>query len=477
MSIFRIYVDGLLFYHPSISSLTITQCSLTEDADAIDSVKLSAPKDHPYINSIKPITSLITLKKDKKIVFVGRAIDDGSDFYNTHAWSLESCLSFLKDTRQPPFDYQGDIKGLLELLLDKHNSHVEDRKKFTLGTITVKDSNDYVHYSSSEYLTTMDAIKQKLIETHGGYLRTRYEDDKILLDYLADFDEASLQSVEYGKNLLDVSIDRDASARVSALIPFGAVVTEGQSVGEASTRLDITSVNGDVNYVFDQKTVDEIGWIWTTETWDDVTLPENLLKKAQARLTELKDGIISMELSIIDESEAGADISDIHAREYVFCKSDEHGINGRYLVLSRTIDFLNPSQDKITIGAKGISLSRTISQLPDKALQGKPGKDGEDGVVLKITSSNGLVFKNNDFSTVLNATVFYGKREIKDAENLKLCFGQSAYLQWEIISEDGMTRTIIDAADGRIGKGGFSFSLSASDIQEKATINCSLQTA
>lgn len=477
MSTFRIYVDGLLFFHPSISSLAITEAELTEDASSIDSFKLSVPKEHPYVESIKPLTSQLILKQNDRTVFIGRAIDDGEDFYKTRTWTCESCLAYLKDTRQKPFDYQGPLKGLLELLLKEHNEHVESRKQIQPGTITVKDNNDYVHYSSTEYLTTLDAIKEKLIQTHGGYLYLRYEDDKMFLDYLADFDEESAQVVEYGKNLLDVMIERDFSARVSALIPFGAVTTQSTKVGEAETRLDITSVNGDVNYIFDQKTVDEIGWVWSMETWDDVTLPTNLLKKAQSRLAELKDGIISMELSIIDESETGADINDIHAREYVYCRSQEHGINGKYLVISRTIDFLNPSNDKITIGAKGVSLTSAINELPTRGPRGKPGINGQDGVVLKISSSNGLVFKNDQLSTVLTASVFYGAKTITDIVTLKECFGQSAFLQWEIISEDGNTVTSINADDGRIGKGGFSLSLSAADISQRATINCSLQTA
>lgn len=43
MSIFRIYVDGQLFYHPQLSQLAITEAKMTEDAENIDSLTLSAP--------------------------------------------------------------------------------------------------------------------------------------------------------------------------------------------------------------------------------------------------------------------------------------------------------------------------------------------------------------------------------------------------------------------------------------------------
>lgn len=176
------------------------------------------------------------------------------------------------------------------------------------------DNNDYISYSNSDYSVTMDAIQNKLIKTHGGYLQVRYTENGKVLDYLEDFPDRSLQTVEFGKNLTDVKITRDHTERVTALIPLGAKLTETDEDGnetETDTRLDITAVNDGKNYVYDEEAVEEIGWIWTTEIWEDVTLAGNLLRKANARLSELVKGVTSMELTIVDESDTGADIGDI----------------------------------------------------------------------------------------------------------------------------------------------------------------------
>ncbi len=360
MSLFRIYVDGSLFYHPNLSKLAVSQAKMTEDAENIDSFTLSAPHNHPYLSSIHPMASTIVCKKGTTTVFEGRALDDGSDFYNTHTWTCESALAYLKDSQQPPFSYKGTLKGLLEYFLSNHNKAVEEKKQFTLGNVTVTDSNDYISYSNSEYSCTLDAIKSKLINTHGGYLMVRYTDTGKVLDYLAEFNERSIQSVEYGKNLLDVKISRDHAERITALIPLGAkkkaTDEEGNEV-ESTERIDITSVNDGQNYVYDEAAVKEIGWIWTTEIWESVTLPGNLLRKANARLAELISGITSMELTIVDESDTGADIGSVHARQLVDCLSPPHGIDGRYACMSKTVDYLNPSGNTITIGATGIKLT------------------------------------------------------------------------------------------------------------------------
>ena len=47
MSLFRVFVDGQLFYHPHLSQLSITEAKVQEDAENIDSLTLSAPFNHP----------------------------------------------------------------------------------------------------------------------------------------------------------------------------------------------------------------------------------------------------------------------------------------------------------------------------------------------------------------------------------------------------------------------------------------------
>lgn len=433
MSLFRVYVDGALFYHPNLSKLAITQAQISEDAENIDSLKLSAPFNHPYIESIKPMASTIVCKKGDATVFEGRALNDGSDFYNTHTWTCESALAYLKDSQQPPFSYKGTIQGLLEYFLSVHNKAVEEKKRFKLGNITVTDNNDYISYSNSEYSCTLDAIKSKLINTHGGYLMIRYTESGKVLDYLAEFNVRSVQSVEYGKNLMDVKITRDHTERITALIPLGAkkktTDEEGNEV-ESDERIDITSVNGGQNYIYDDAAVKEIGWIWTTEVWENVTLPGNLLRKANARLAELIAGITSMELTIVDESDTGADIGSIHARQFVDCLSPPHGIDGRYACMSKTVDYLNPSGNTITIGASGIKLT-SIS-----AKQNENITELSDDLIGKTSEIKNALTKADAAETAANDAKETAKTVVGDItalqESVQECYSEISKTSEEI---------------------------------------------
>ena len=80
MSLFRVYVDGALFYHPQMSKLAITAARIEEDAENIDSMTLSAPFNHPYLSAIRPLASTIVCKKGDAVVFEGRALDNGTDY-------------------------------------------------------------------------------------------------------------------------------------------------------------------------------------------------------------------------------------------------------------------------------------------------------------------------------------------------------------------------------------------------------------
>lgn len=481
MSIFRIYVDGALFYHPNLSKLAVTQAQVSEDAESIDSLTLSAPYDHPYLASIHPMASVIICKKGEDTVFEGRAMDDGSDFYNTHTWTCESCLAYLKDTIQPPFSYKGPLKGLLEYFIRIHNEAVEEQKRFVLGNVTVKDDNDYISYSNSEYSVTMDSIKNKLLDTHGGYLQVRYTDKGKVLDYLADFNMRSLQTVEFGKNLLDVKITRDHTERATALIPLGAkkkTTDEEGNETESDERVDITSVNGGKNYICDETAVKEIGWIWTSEVWEDVTLPSNLLRKAKTRLADLVNGVTSIELSIVDESDTGADIGDIRARMYVECISRPHGINGTYLVVSRTRDYLNPSGNTITIGASGVTLTsattkqnKNIESLEDDIFGQTSRIDGIDKKVDDINAQkmyrtelvvDGVsIFRDKGQASIMRCRVFSWDKEITDT------LPASAFV-WHRRSGNSMTDAEWDAS--HIGMK--TITITTEDVQDNASFFC-----
>ena len=96
--------------------------------------------------------------------------------------------------------------------------------------------------------------------------------------------------------------------------------------------------------------------------------------------------------------------------------------------------------------------------------------------VLRIDSSRGTVFKDNNVSTVLSVSVHYGKQIIENITALRTAFGASARLQWEWLRMDEDRYGIISADDTRLSDGGFRLTLGPSDVDVKVTFRCALIT-
>ena len=109
-------------------------------------------------------------------------------------------------------------------------------------------------------------------------------------------------------------------------------------------------------------------------------------------------------------------------------------------------------------------------------LTGATGAAGEAATTLRIESSRGTVFKRDDVSTVLSAVIYNGSQRITDITALRAKFGSTAYLQWKWRRRDDSGYGTISASDSRITNGGFSFTVTAADVDANVTFLCELIT-
>lgn len=107
-------------------------------------------------------------------------------------------------------------------------------------------------------------------------------------------------------------------------------------------------------------------------------------------------------------------------------------------------------------------------------MTGNSGTNGKDAVTLRIESSRGTVFKNNQVITILSVVIYSGSKRITNSKELENAFGSKTYLQWEWQRLDEESFGIISAGDPRIGDKGFRFKLSPDDVDTKVTFRCKL---
>ena len=120
------------------------------------------------------------------------------------------------------------------------------------------------------------------------------------------------------------------------------------------------------------------------------------------------------------------------------------------------------SSESVMFG-NGISVEEAFKELRD-----------EITTLLRIESSRGTVFKNDQVSTVLSAVIYHGTQRITDYETMKSVFGSGAYLQWKWQRLDEESYGIISASDTRFSDNGFKFTLSPEDVDTKVTFMCEL---
>lgn len=414
---YQIYIDNhtgedlIPLFIPQNDEYSLYDIVYKPVAGSAGSLTFKMPISNPSRSKIEPLTTDFWLFKNKVKIFRGRYVGNTEDMYKTGNVTLEGDLNYLVDSIQEPYNHQGTIIQFLTMILNKHNAQVETRKQFKLGNVTVVDSNNYINRSNENYSTTAEVLKEKLVDTHSGLFRVRYESDGNYLDYVTDYGGINSQTVRFGENLIDISKKIDASNIITCLYPIGSSieVTQysneetylarqrveynektyeckanistpedwneshwkllGEDLQGIASKLDISSVNNGLKYIVNQDGVNKWGKIWGTYEWENVTEPANLLTKARAYLEEQIALPTSLELTAFDLSLIDLNVQDFKIGYWTNVVSGPHELSGTYLLRSAEINISDPSKSKITLGDETKNMSSTVARTKVEASQ------------------------------------------------------------------------------------------------------------
>lgn len=307
-------------------------------------------QNHPNKLRIQNRLSDIIVYEDEFELFCGFPLIDEQDFENTGKVSCEGIASFFNDSVIRPYTYTGSVRGYLEMLVENHNDQVEERKQFKVGNVTVIDSNDNIVRSNEKCTYTLKEMQNKLQESSlGGYLKARRVNGVNYIDYLEIYGSKNGQKIEYGKNLLDLNRKRDDTEIKTALIPFGAEVTEEDG---SIRRVTISSVNEGKDYIIDDAAVQQFGYIWGFVYFDDVTEPENLYAKTRNLLNQLVYFTESITASAIDLNITVQDMDKIRFGDTYDVYSSVHNISVEMMMTSCSISLNDISNNMFTFGTE-----------------------------------------------------------------------------------------------------------------------------
>lgn len=399
---YEIYCNQYILHDIRTEQYRITNGILTEELSKVKELSFQIYPDHPYFDKLELLVPNIKIIKDNDIIFKGRIINLNQSIDNSMQVVAESSLAFLFDSIIRPFEFQGTPEALFQFFLNNHNNQVGEFTKtidtaiqndkiyfkynnanslyeqiinpsiaeigdyyeisgdkvIYIGKMTGAnlDTNDYINRSNTNYDNTFNSIEDKILSTIGGYLLERYEGELVFLDWVDDFTNGenqtlSGQTIEFGKNLMDLFVDNDASETYSVVIPLGAEIEKEDGTKE---RLTIKDVNSGKDYLINETALANYGWIVApidNTTWNDITLASNLKSKGEEYLSEIAVMLKStLELNSFDLSILDKNINSFKLGEYVIVKSTFHNISKSYLLSKKVTSINDAASMTITLG-------------------------------------------------------------------------------------------------------------------------------
>ncbi len=396
---YQIYLDDTLLYDPRLPSLAVLEPRLELEINTSGTLSLKLPPAHPLAESLPQMVGRVRVLQDGEELFKGRIRTVEQDFRNRRQITCEGELAFLNDSIQRPAEYHGmTVRGYLQTLLDLHNEQVEEGKQFEVGYVTVTEDNDSI-FRYTNYNSTWTELKEDLVDDLGGCLRVRnvYDSDGFTLlhrylDYIYPEDYGSLcsQTVEFGSNLVDFTGELDMTELATVIIPLGAPLEEDteDTIAALNERVTIRSVNDGLDYLENTAAIEKYGRITKTVEWDGVTLPTNLLKKAQAYLEDYQYENLTLEVTAVDLHLTGEQFDALRLGDRIRVQSQPHGLN-RVFPLSKQILYLaEPERNTITLGStvKATLTNRTASLSADLTTTAKSVASKEN--VLNTAKAN-----------------------------------------------------------------------------------------
>ena len=352
--IYRIYIDDTLVHRSDIPDEDYQLVGITLDVEMgkSPSLKFTIPPSHPKKSLLKNFLSRFTVKEDDVVLAEGRLFDSRQDIYNQVEWQAEGSLSYLTDSYVPATKVEETIKALFTRYVNEHNSRVEDYKKFTVGQITIDNADtEKVKVDNDGYRYTSDAIQNDLIDSYGGYLRTRYENGVRYLDYLKDYGHKTTQTIEYKKNLIDFALEVNPEDVFTYLIPTG------------DSNLKINDVNNGKDYIEVEGAKAKWGNKYLLKSFSGISDASTLLKEAKQYIKNHYEELPeSLEITAIDLKLLGVNVESIHVGDVVRVTSTPNGVDKDYTCSAISYNLSQFGKTKYTLGKPKQDFTKKYNQ-------------------------------------------------------------------------------------------------------------------
>lgn len=352
---YKIKYNDAVICTPQFKEFAAIAGKLQEGLNAVSVFSFTLPPKHLYFDSIEGRNGLVKLYDDDNVLFIGDIVNRKENFDCTTEIECQDALGWLNDVVFVKPTFSGAIENYWAYLLGRYNQEASEWRKINIGTVTVQGNISINH--DTEFLTIFDLVSE-LTQLSGGYVSVRYEGEEIFLDYLAQANTESDQSILFGTNLINLEDFVSEEQIFSRIYPRG------------KDGLDISSVNDGLTYLANGITESMFGIVAVTVDFDTESATElKALGQAYLEANGLASRTLTLtafDLSLVDKS-----YTEIKVGNIVPVISPLHGINTKMQVNAKTTDIVAPENSTFTLGlilntisgimASGGTTSKTIS--------------------------------------------------------------------------------------------------------------------
>lgn len=372
---YKVLYDNQLLFDPYTDD-RITDTKLSSKLNAASYFDFTIAPTHSLYSKLAERAGEVRIYFDNLILFKGEISQIEEDFEGNYSVSCTGVLDYLTATRVRPYStIEGEqplkapssFDGYFQWLIDQHNSNcLDSRKHFSVGVNqgNMLDKNNYIYRSSEQRPTTASEIEDKILNSAGGYLFVRYQDDLNILDLYADVHDVNTQIIDYGVNMLDFTKTTTTEGQYTAVVATG--YTPNPPDGQTDAKMKPITLEGCTDggtpysstivkmgdRVYDVEAVKRYGYHEYYVSNTDITTYDGLLYYACKTLNTLLSPALTISVKAVDLALIMGDkYKHLQLGQAVRIRSKPRKVDEYLMVNSIDLDLMNPENTTFDLGA------------------------------------------------------------------------------------------------------------------------------
>lgn len=372
---YKVLYDNQLLFDPYTDD-RITDTKLSSKLNAASYFDFTIAPTHSLYSKLAERAGEVRIYFNNLILFKGEITKIEEDFEGNYSVSCTGVLDYLTATRVRPYStVEGEqplkapssYDGYFQWLIDQHNSNcLDSRKHFSVGVNqgNMLDKNNYIYRSSEQRPTTASEIEDKILNSAGGYLFARYQDDLNILDLYADVHDVNTQIIDYGVNMLDFTKTTTAESQYTAVVATG--YTPNPPEGQPDAKMKPITLEGCADggtpysstivkmgdRVYDVEAVNRYGYHEYYVSNTDIKTYDGLLYYACKTLNTLLSPALTISVKAVDLALImGEKYKHLLLGQAVRVRSKPRKVDEYLMVNSIDLDLMNPDNTTFDLGA------------------------------------------------------------------------------------------------------------------------------